>query len=112
MHDPLRACPPPATQALRATAWTYRLRHCGWYSLCAWAAPRAPGASLPSCRRLQKQKDDTLKKCIFEYTDPEPIQPSKRLHRGVGLSLAITSRNAADARPRLADMTSKHNVCR
>jgi hypothetical protein len=34
---------------------------------------------------------------MFEYTNPKLIEPSKRLNRGVGLSLAITSRNAADA---------------
>ena len=63
----------------------------------------APGASLPSCRRLQKQKDDTLKNSIVEYTNPELIEPSKRLNRGVAIAvasaLAIASRNAADARP-------------
>src|SRR6516162_7387545 len=104
MHDALRACPPPAAQALRATAWTYRLRRCGWYSLCACPAPRAPCASLPSCRRLQEQKDDTLKNSIFEYTNLELIEPSKRLNRGVAISvasaLAFASRNAAHARPR------------
>jgi len=65
---------------------------------------RAPSASLPSCRRLQKQKDDTLKKSIFEYTNPELIEPSKRLNSRCrnlgGLGLAIASRDAADARPR------------
>ena len=40
---------------------------------------------------------------MFEYTNPELIEPSKRLNRGVAIAvasaLAIASRNAADARP-------------
>ena len=77
---------------------------------------RVPGA--PRAKRiasllqaLTKQKDDTLKKSIFEYTNSEVVEPNKRLNRGVAISVVAASQSQAEMPPTPDPATSRHDVC-